>query len=98
MHSETITLSGEEQLKDILDVVTRSQAILRNMLMEVKENGGLQLNQYVRYLSMQHHLTRGVQRHFLIAASHPSLSGRRRLREFLFEFGLEEESHYKMAE
>ena len=53
---------------------------------------------YVRYLSFQYHLTKGVQRHFLTLAAHPSLAGKRKLREFLFRFGLEEEPHFKVAE
>jgi hypothetical protein len=53
---------------------------------------------YVRYLSFQYHLTKGVQRHFLKVAAHPRLSGKNRLREFLFKFALEEEPHYRVAE
>lgn len=58
---------------------------------------GLQRDQYARYLSFQHHLTNGVQRHFFAIAAHPSLVDRRPLREFLFRFGLEEEPHYRVA-
>lgn len=53
--------------------------------------------QYVRYLNMQYHLTKGVQRYFMTAAAHPSLARRKRLREFLFHFGNEEELHYLVA-
>ncbi len=53
---------------------------------------------YVRYLSFQYHLTKGVQRHFMKVAGHPRLSGKNRLREFLFKFALEEEPHYRVAE
>lgn len=53
---------------------------------------------YLRYLSFQYHLTKGVQRHFLKVAGHPRLARKNLLREFLFKFGLEEEPHYKVAE
>jgi hypothetical protein len=52
---------------------------------------------YHRYLSMQYHLTKGVQRYFLTAAAHSSLSRMRRLRRFLFDFANEEELHYLVA-
>lgn len=52
---------------------------------------------YIRVLSAQHHLNNGVQRHFLIAASHPDLAYRRKLREFLYRFANEEELHYLVA-
>ncbi len=58
---------------------------------------GLPKEKYVRYLSMQYHLTNGVQRPFMICASHPSLARRKPLREFLFKFALEEEPHYMVA-
>ena len=60
--------------------------------------GGLTEERYVRYLSMQYHLTRGVQRHFMICASHSDMVRRPKLREFLIHFAIEEELHYKVAE
>ena len=58
---------------------------------------GLTEDIYIRYLSFQYHLTMGVQKHFLAIAAHPQLSGRRKLRDFLYRFGLEEEPHFKVA-
>ncbi len=59
---------------------------------------GLAADQYVRYLSMQYHLTKGVQEYFYAAAAHSSLRRRQGLRQFLVEFANEEESHYLLAE
>lgn len=67
------------------------------VLLRAAAAAGLQRDQYARYLSFQHHLTNGVQRHFFAIAAHPSLADRRPLREFLFRFGLEEEPHYRVA-
>src|SRR5690606_16063508 len=63
-----------------------------------KQGDGLPLEAYRRYLSMQYHLTKGVQRHFMICASHPDFAHRPKLREFLFHFAEEEELHFKVAE
>ncbi len=52
---------------------------------------------YVRYLSMQYHLTRGVHRYFMTAAAHSDLARRKRLRKFLVDFANEEELHYLVA-
>jgi hypothetical protein len=69
----------------------------RTLLQAALDSGGFTRERYVRYLSMQHHLTKGVQRHFLIAASHPSMVHKPALRKFLIDFALEEETHYEMA-
>lgn len=55
------------------------------------------VDQYIRYLSFQYHLTRDVQRYFLTIAAHTDLARRRRLREFLCKFANEEELHYLVA-
>lgn len=52
---------------------------------------------YQRYLSMQYHLTRDVQRYFITAAAHSDLAHMRALRKFLFAFANEEEFHYLVA-
>jgi hypothetical protein len=67
------------------------------VLLRAAAAAGLQRDQYARYLSFQHHLTRGVQQHFFAVAAHASLADRRPLREFLFRFGLEEEPHFRVA-
>lgn len=55
------------------------------------------IDQYIRYLSFQYHLTKDVQRYFLAIAAHGDLSRRRHLREFLCSFANEEELHYLVA-
>lgn len=84
-------------MQTILSIVATAQKIFRYKLEQVETAGGLTLEQYTRYLSMQFHLTKDVQRHFFIAASHASLATKGRLREFLVAFGLEEEMHYRIA-
>lgn len=83
---------------DVLAVVERSKAVYRRQLMALDAADGITRATYVRYLSFQYHLTKGVQRHFMKIAGHPRLSPHRPLREFLFTFALEEEPHYKVAE
>lgn len=81
----------------LLAIVTTAKRIFRRKLEQVAAAGGLTLEQYSRYLSMQFHLTKDVQRHFFLAASHSSLANKGKLREFLVAFGLEEEMHYRIA-
>ena len=85
-------------MQEVLKVVTKAQAIFRLKIELLERSGGLTIEQYVRYLSMQHHLTRDVQRHFFLIASHSSLATKPKLRKFLVEFGLEEEPHYRIAQ
>jgi len=59
---------------------------------------GLEIEQYIRYLQVQYHLTKGVQNTFLSMASHPDTRSYKDLRSFLINFGYEEEMHYKLAE
>jgi hypothetical protein len=81
----------------VLPIVKKSQLLLRQKLEQLEQSGGLTIERYVRYLSMQFHLTKDVQRHFFTAASHPSLATKGKLREFLVAFALEEEMHYRIA-
>ena len=85
-------------MQKILDLIEHSKQIFHKRLIAVAENGGLTREIYIRYLSFQHHQTKGVQRHFFKVASHPELSAKRSLREFLFNFALEEVPHSKVAE
>lgn len=85
-------------MEQVKAIVNTANQLLRARIGSYFPDGRLQLEQYARYLSVQYHLTKGVQRHFLIAASHPALAHKRPLREFLFQFALEEEPHYKIAE
>ena len=77
----------------ILEAQRRFAALVRRLL------GGWPVDRscYARYLTMQYHLTRGVQRYFFGIASHPSMSRRKALRQFLVRFANEEELHYLVA-
>jgi hypothetical protein len=85
-------------IQEVLNIVEKAKSTFATQLEELSARGGLSKEMYVRYLSFQYHLTKGVQRHFFKVAGHPRLSGKAGLRNFLFKFGLEEESHYKVAE
>ncbi|MGR3810635.1 hypothetical protein [Jiulongibacter sp. NS-SX5] len=59
---------------------------------------GLGKEQYVRYLQMQYHLTKGVQDTFMAIAAHQDTRAYKKLRKFLINFAYEEEMHFKLAE
>lgn len=96
-HSQS-KLDGSSKLAPVLAVVETAKSVFRAKLQDTAASGGMTREMYVRYLSFQYHLTKGVQRHFLKVAAHPRLARKNLLREFLFRFGLEEEPHYKVAE
>ncbi len=85
-------------MEKVLEIVEGAKLAFRKRLTAVRTRGGLTKDDYVRYLSFQHHLTNGVQKHFLACAAHPRLANKRKLRDFLISFGLEEEPHYYVAE
>lgn len=95
---EPATSDALSRFSPVLTTIEEGQRQLRTLLEDVNANEGFTLPHYVRYLSMQYHLTKGVQRFFMRAASHPSLIRRTKLRDFLYEFALEEEPHYQLAE
>lgn len=86
------------KLGPILEIIEKAKDSFRAKLQSLEAEGGMSRAAYLRYLSFQYHLTKGVQRHFLKVAAHPRLAHKNLLREFLFKFGLEEEPHYKVAE
>jgi hypothetical protein len=85
-------------MNEVLQIVENAKSVFASQLQDLSSKGGLTREMYIRYLSFQYHLTKGVQRHFFKVAGHPRLSGKAGLRNFLFKFGLEEEAHYKVAE
>jgi hypothetical protein len=93
-----MNIEVQSNIEPVLDIVELAKRVFAKRLTNLNLSGGLTREMYIRYLSFQYHLTKGVQRHFLKVAAHPRLSGKKRLREFLFKFGLEEESHYRVAE
>jgi hypothetical protein len=84
-------------MQQVIEKVELAQQMFRNKLIWLSQNGGLTEERYVRLLTMQYHMTKGVQRHFLAVASHPDLARRRGFRKFLFDFANEEELHYQVA-
>lgn len=84
-------------LQGVKKIVADAQVHFRSRLDRLYDNGGLQLHHYIRYLSFQYHMIRDVQRVFLTIAGHPSLRGRKSLRDFLCHFAFEEEPHYALA-
>jgi hypothetical protein len=83
-----------QTLLDVIDLAQREFAQLLDSAMRVKP---LDIRQYQRYLSMQYHLTRGVQACFMCAAAHADFARRKPLRRFLFDVANEEEQHYLVA-
>ena len=61
-------------------------------------SAGFSLSQYTRYLQMQYHLVKDVQKQFFQIAAHPEIFSKVGLRKFLLEFGAEEGPHFRMAE
>lgn len=84
-------------MQALLHVIGLAQAELSRLLNRAMTSSPLTATQYQRYLSMQYHLTCGVQTYFLRAAAHRDLVRKKPLRKFLFNFANEEEQHYLIA-
>lgn len=78
-------------------VIGQAQESFANLLKAAIAQGPISVAQYVRYLSMQYHLTKGVQRYFITAAAHADLQKKHALRKWLLDFANEEELHYVVA-
>lgn len=83
----------------IHNAIAHSQQLFASLLEKslLLSQGSASIEQYVRYLSMQYHLTKGVQRHFITVSAHSDFCKRKKLRKFLFDFANEEELHYIVA-
>lgn len=85
-------------MNKLMTLIETAQNLFKAKLEAVLQSAeGLTEEQYVRYLSMQYHLTKGVQRHFFQMAGHADFARRRSFRKFLVEFANEEELHYEIA-
>lgn len=85
-------------MKNIEKILLHAQNELSAMLLEaVKRDKTIMVEPYVRFLSMQYHLTENVQKDMFAVAASPHLVKHRKLRDFLYNFGLEEEPHYLLA-
>ncbi|MFC5496066.1 iron-containing redox enzyme family protein [Caenimonas terrae] len=85
------------QLAPLRTQIAAAQALFAQLLESALRAGPVSIEQYVRYLSMQYHLTKDVQAYFFAAAANSALAKRRKLRRFLSEFANEEELHYLVA-
>lgn len=84
-------------MKEITAAIENAQHQFRELLLAEKDRQGLTREMYIRFLTMQYHLTKGVQRHFLFIAGHPATAKKRDLRKWLIQFAQEEEFHFEIA-
>jgi len=84
-------------MKEIKNIIKLSQNELKKFLLNIIETNNFEKENYIKYLSMQYHLTQNVQKDFFLVASHESLFNKLSLRKFLFNFALEEEKHFLIA-
>jgi hypothetical protein len=84
-------------MREIMDAVFTGQNLMRTRLEKVKNTGGLTEERYVRLMTMQYHLTKGVQNVFYKIAAQTDVGQKPGLRKFLVQFGNEEEFHFEIA-
>jgi hypothetical protein len=84
-------------MSKISDLIKQSQQEFKSLLSQIATNGGLTKERYIRFLNMQYHLTNGVQKHFFALAANSNLGKKPGLRDWLLQFGKEEEHHYLVA-
>jgi hypothetical protein len=94
---DSVTLSEAHDLLELHSCIADAQERFAGLLSSYLERHATTIDQYIRYLSFQYHLTKDVQRYFLTIAAHSDLARRRSLRQFLFQFANEEELHYLVA-
>jgi hypothetical protein len=82
---------------EFYDCIADAQGRFATLLKSYLVHHSTRIDQYIRYLSFQYHLTKDVQRYFLAISAHSDLARRRPLREFLYRFANEEELHYLVA-
>jgi len=87
-------VSRLEGLRVLIDEAQKSFA---QFIQKMLNGSGTTFEIYRRYLSMEYHLTKGVQRYFITAAAHEDFVKHRKLRQFLLDFANEEENHYLVA-
>lgn len=85
-------------MEQVKSSVKKAQEEFRKLIEESEiANKGLERDQYVRYLQMQYHLVKDVQKQFYEIAGHENIFDKRKFSEFLIEFGTVEGPHFKMA-
>ena len=65
-------------LLELHDCITDAQERFASLLESCLRDRPTTIDQYIRYLSFQYHLTRDEQRYFMAIAEHPDLARRRR--------------------
>ena len=94
----TIGKPHKTEWHTLLSVIATAQRQMAHKVELFTARHRFEEQHYARYLSMQFHLTRGVQRYFLNAAAHSDLAHRKPLRAFLCDFASEEELHFTIAD
>jgi hypothetical protein len=89
------------QLHETRRTIAAAQDLFKGMMVglatELRDEATIKII-YARYLSMQYHLTRGVQGPLYAAAAHPELIAMPELRRWIVAFADEEAPHYRIAE
>ena len=99
---EDMEVDFAEGMERVEQVIQSAQKRFANVLTELHAeasgaDGVMNLERYVRYLSFQYHLLRGVQRELFRVAAHPDLGVRRGLRDFLVAKASAEEFRFQEA-
>jgi len=85
-------------VESVKKIVAQAQTDLKKRVDYLTEQQGkFEIDQYTRFLTMQHFLTKNVLKEFYDAAGHGDLYNRKSLRQFLVKFGEEEEPHPALA-
>lgn len=84
-------------MNEIKNLVFHAQDRFKQKLIEMNSQGGLTKERYCRFLTMQYHLTKGVQKHFMAIAANSVTARKKGLRKFLIQFAQEEEFHFEIA-
>ena len=86
-----------QYMNRLYEIIAYSQDQLAELIARTLSKGEINKEIYQRYLSMQYHLTKGVQKYFIIAAANHDLCKRKQFRNYLVNFANEEELHYLVA-
>jgi hypothetical protein len=84
-------------MNTILEKIKTAQSLFREKLETIQKSGGISKEQYVRFLTMQYHLTKGVQKPFYQIAQQSPIGRKKGLRSWLIGFAQEEEFHFEIA-
>lgn len=84
-------------INEIHTKIKTAQEMFRQRLVDMGKDGGLTKERYSRFLSMQYHLTKGVQKHFMGIAALSLVAKKKGLRKWLLQFAQEEEFHFEIA-